>query len=341
VAPLEERTPYTLDDALEGLFLERGELEHAMNIWKAKKNLIIQGPPGVGKTFIAKRLAYALMHFRDPSRVGLVQFHQSYSYEDFVQRYRPTQNGLSLKDGLFLEFCRRAARRCRLCAHAAFVFALASEPGVRVEIVNGYRTDAAGRTILLDLAYGGEAWALLRLIVPRSIAEADDAEDVHLVTASLAYADLDGRAAHSEPVHLRLPIVSAGAFAAMPVNERVSSRIAELNAAELQEQARSAAQRSDWSHVQRLLQQLRTQAVSSPWLSASIAELEGYAFRQERELFAKEALYTAGAMRNRLAALDEQLGWSAEFEAAKASFLRRKLEQGRRFGAAKQNPDRS
>jgi AAA domain (dynein-related subfamily)/Mrr N-terminal domain len=110
VAPLEERTPYLIDDALDGLFLERTELEHFLNIWKTKKNLIIQGPPGVGKTFIAKRLAYALMRFKDPSRLGMVQFHQSYSYEDFVQGYRPGQNGLSLKDGLFLEFCRRAAR---------------------------------------------------------------------------------------------------------------------------------------------------------------------------------------------------------------------------------------
>jgi Ca-activated chloride channel homolog len=126
----------------------------------------------------------------------------------------------------------------------------------------------------------------------------------------------------------------------MPVNELVSSRIAELNAAELQEQARSAALSGDWNHVQGLLQELRAQAVSSPWLSASIAELEAYAFRQERELFSKEALYKAGAMRHRLAALDERLGWSAEFEAAKASFLRRKLEQGRRFGAPK-NPNRS
>jgi 5-methylcytosine-specific restriction protein B len=110
VAPLEERVPYTIDDALEGLFLERPELERVLNIWKAKKNLIIQGPPGVGKTFIAKRLAYTLMGFKDPSRLGMVQFHQSYSYEDFVQGFRPTPSGLSLKDGLFLEFCRRAAR---------------------------------------------------------------------------------------------------------------------------------------------------------------------------------------------------------------------------------------
>jgi Ca-activated chloride channel homolog len=227
-----------------------------------------------------------------------------------------------------------------LCARGLRL-ALASAPGVRVEIVNGYRTDAAGRTILPDLAYGGEAWALLRLTVPRSVAEADDAEGVHLLTASLAFADLDGRATHSEPVDLRLPLVSAAAFAAMPVNEIVSSRTAELNAAELQEQARSAAQCGDWNHVQRLLQELRTQAVSSPWLSASIAELEGYAQRHERELFSKEALYKAGAMRNRLAALDERLDWSAEFEAQKESFLRRKLEQGRRFDAAKDNPDRS
>jgi 5-methylcytosine-specific restriction endonuclease McrBC GTP-binding regulatory subunit McrB len=110
VAPLEERSPYTIDDAVDGLFIERRELEHVLNIWKTKLNLIVQGPPGVGKTFIAKRLAYALMRFKDPSRVGMVQFHQSYSYEDFVQGYRPTQTGLALKDGLFLEFCRRAAR---------------------------------------------------------------------------------------------------------------------------------------------------------------------------------------------------------------------------------------
>jgi hypothetical protein len=75
--------------------------------------------------------------------------------------------------------------------------------------------------------------------------------------------------------------------------------------------------------------------------AASIAELEAYAHRRERELFSKEALYKAGAMRNRLAALDEQQAWSADIEVEKASFLRRKLEQGRRFGAPKQNRDRS
>jgi AAA domain (dynein-related subfamily)/Mrr N-terminal domain len=109
-APLEDRPPYTVDEAMEGLFLPRKDLERILSIWRAKLNLIIQGPPGVGKSFVAKRLAYALMKFKDPSRLGMVQFHQSYSYEDFVQGYRPGAQGLVLKDGLFLEFCRRAAR---------------------------------------------------------------------------------------------------------------------------------------------------------------------------------------------------------------------------------------
>jgi len=176
--------------------------------------------------------------------------------------------------------------------------------------------------------------------VPRSIVGTGDDGDVHLLTASLAYADLDGRPAHSEPAHLRLPRVPASAFAAIAVNELVSSRVAELNAAELQERARSAAQSGDWEQVQHLLQKLRAKAGSSPWLSASIGELEASPRRRESQHFSKEALYKAGAMRSRLAELDESQDWLASKEAVKPSFLRRKVQQGRRFDTPKENPDR-
>lgn len=100
---------YTVDEAMRGLFLDRAEFERILSIWRDKKNLVLQGAPGVGKSFIAKRLAYALMEQKDPTRVEVVQFHQSYGYEDFVQGYRPTKDGgFELRDGVFFRFCERA-----------------------------------------------------------------------------------------------------------------------------------------------------------------------------------------------------------------------------------------
>lgn len=107
----EERTydPYTADDFLHDVFMD----EDRYNILKAllltKKNVILQGAPGVGKTFAAKRLAYSIMGEKDTNRVKMVQFHQSYSYEDFIMGFRPTETGFELKKGVFYEFCRKAA----------------------------------------------------------------------------------------------------------------------------------------------------------------------------------------------------------------------------------------
>ncbi len=108
---LPEPVLYDVDQALEDLFLERADLEGMLESWKAKKNLILQGAPGVGKSFIARRLAYCLMGAKDPERLRVVQFHQSYSYEDFIRGYRPAGDaGFTLQDGIFYEFCQRAAQ---------------------------------------------------------------------------------------------------------------------------------------------------------------------------------------------------------------------------------------
>ena len=99
---------FTLDDAVEDLFLERDLAEEILSVWRGRKNVILQGPPGVGKSYSARLLAYALAGVDDPQRVDFVQFHQSYAYEDFVQGYRPSANGFELRSGRFVNFCERA-----------------------------------------------------------------------------------------------------------------------------------------------------------------------------------------------------------------------------------------
>ncbi|MGX0966092.1 MoxR-like ATPase [Bradyrhizobium japonicum] len=101
--------PYGVDDALSELFLDQSALERLLAIWISRKNLILQGAPGVGKTYVAKRLAYLLLGEKDAGRIETIQFHQSYSYEDFVQGYRPDGNGgFALRDGIFHRFCEKA-----------------------------------------------------------------------------------------------------------------------------------------------------------------------------------------------------------------------------------------
>jgi 5-methylcytosine-specific restriction protein B len=103
-----EYAPYTEDDFLSEVFMDAERYNTLVNHLQVKKNIILQGAPGVGKTFAAKRLAFSMMGQKDTSRIEMVQFHQSYSYEDFIMGFRPTKDGFELKPGPFYEFCKRA-----------------------------------------------------------------------------------------------------------------------------------------------------------------------------------------------------------------------------------------
>lgn len=107
---VEDYDPYTEEDFLKEVFMKKDEYELLSDLLLTKKNIILQGAPGVGKTFMAKRLAYSILGCKDKKRVQLIQFHQSYSYEDFIVGYRPTGNGFELEYGPFYKFCKQAEK---------------------------------------------------------------------------------------------------------------------------------------------------------------------------------------------------------------------------------------
>lgn len=102
-------TLYTKEDFLNQVYMTEERYHTLTALLRNKKNLILQGAPGVGKTFAAKRLAYSMMGEKNDSRIEFIQFHQNYSYEDFIMGYKPQDEGFKLTNGIFYRFCMIAA----------------------------------------------------------------------------------------------------------------------------------------------------------------------------------------------------------------------------------------
>ncbi|MGE5199310.1 MAG: hypothetical protein ACM3H9_06695, partial [Rhodospirillaceae bacterium] len=218
------------------------------------------------------------------------------------------------------------ARRLRLEIEPA--------PGVKAKLLNDYVADGQNAWLLPNLAFAGEAWAVVRLRIPSptpSPASAGEgrgegSSSLPLCSFSLKYTTLDGEPRAIQPFALALPALPASAFHAIAEDELVARRAGELEAAYLQTKARAAARNGDWAGVESALRKAERAAANNPWVAESVKELRALAAQKDEVMFSKESAFASRRMSTRLAEQNEP--WTLEGPAA-ASFLRRKTNQGK------------
>jgi Ca-activated chloride channel family protein len=259
---------------------------------------------------------YGLGHgFNEELMIGMARHGQGSSYygqtaDDLMDPFREEFELLN-------SLC---ARRLRL--------EIAPAAGVKAKMLNDYVADGENAWLLPNLAFGGEAWAVIRLRVPSPAAAGDTAAAaLSLCSFSLRYTTLDGEPRAIQPMSLALPVLPASAFGAIAEDELVARRTDELEAAYLQTKARAAARRGDWAGVARSLKRAERIAANNPWVADSLNELRELASRKDEVMFAKESAFSARVMSSRLAARDEM--GSAYDAPASAAYLRRKGSQGK------------
>ena len=113
----------SIEKLAASLLWETEDLQKIVNGLKDKRQAIFQGPPGTGKTFVAKRIAEWSRDHGGGHEI--VQFHPSYTYEDFVEGYRPTiseggQATFTLTKGPL----RRIAERAEANRDATFILVI-------------------------------------------------------------------------------------------------------------------------------------------------------------------------------------------------------------------------
>lgn len=200
--------------------------------------------------------------------------------------------------------------------------------GVEVQMVNDLPAVDGGWR-LLDLAWGAEAWAVLRLKVPAGALH-PLGQLLSVLRVSVEGRSLEGEAVTLERAGLGLPVMSASAFDKLTDDELVSRRLVELAAADALSRMRGAADHGDWATVDRLLDEASRQFAGNEWVAALLAAMKEIAESRSRERMMKESMYSASKLRSRLSAKDEAVSFSVASESIeRPAYLRRKPSQGK------------
>jgi Ca-activated chloride channel homolog len=204
-------------------------------------------------------------------------------------------------------------------------FSVHAAPGATVECLNELPAQHGGWR-LPDLAWGAEAWAVLRLTVPATALPAAG-ERLALLRVEVSGETVDGEAVLLERTGLALPVLPPAEWDALPPDALVARRLAELEAARLLARMRAAAAEANWDEVDRLLEQARRELSQHEWLAGLLEAMTSVAQGRDHARMMKEAMYSSDRLRSRLAAKFEMGLDPGEW--VEPSFLRRKRLQGK------------
>ncbi len=213
---------------------------------------------------------------------------------------------------------------------------MASVPsGAKVELLNDYSGNAQQGWRFPDVAWGSEAWAVLRIRLPKGILPAEG-QSLPCIEVSVKGCDLDGNSIAIQPAGLTLPALNSASLGAVAEDELVVRRLTELEAAGVLTRTREAARNHDWNRVDRLLADAEQRFAGNDWVASVVEAIRTVAKSRSRERFMKEALYSASSFSQRLACKDEDI---ALMESSKEMYLRRKRSRGKaEFPASDDTP---
>ena len=210
-------------------------------------------------------------------------------------------------------------------------------PEVLAEPLGLATADAAGWMSLPDLAWGAEAWILLRLhvaaeaggITPRAAEQgADQPVQRTLLGLSLQAQDMDGATVAMHVAPLMLPVLPAAKVARLPADETVARRLQEVGFADMTMQVRQLLQQGKTGEARALLRRAEEQVANYPWLAGKLQRLQAL-LERDAMMASKEMLFSSRKMGRRLNASVESYAVADETESTEIpAYLRRKGEEG-------------